>query len=215
MKKILLLSMLINIAFALSAQSLIGNKVKSKEAVLVYLVEQEKLARDVYSTLDTFWVTDVFNRLAHQELQHIGKLSTVAAELAIYVPNHFNEYPLGQFNNPEFRILYKEILENANFSLEDAYRVCANLEERKMMDLKAALKEPNFEMENLTYKSLLLGSEENFKIFVQALIEMNSYYTPIWLSPAEFESLSRNILANDTGKILPSSVKTPIQIGMF
>jgi hypothetical protein len=215
MKKTLVLSILLCVAFALRAQSLIGQQLKSKESVILYLVEQEKLAHDFYRSLDTMWVTDIFNRVANEEVEHVGKLSAVAAELMISVPNHFNEYPMGQFIDSKLRHLYTELMIAANFSLEDAYRTCANLEERKMVDLKMALKEPNFELENLTYKALLIGSEDNFKAFIRALNEMNSGYTPILLSPSEFEALTKNILSNDAWQSFDSSAKIQNRIGIF
>lgn len=215
MKKTLVLSILLCAAFALRAQSLIGQQLKSKESVILYLVEQEKLAHDFYRSLDTMWVTDIFNRVANEEYVHVGKLSAVAAELMISVPNHFNEYPMGQFIDSKLRHLYTELMIAANFSLEDAYRTCANLEERKMVDLKMALKEPNFELENLTYKALLIGSEDNFKAFIRALNEMNSGYTPILMSPSEFEALTKNILANDAWQSFNSNAKSQNRIGLF
>lgn len=215
MKKTLVLSILLCAAFALRAQSLIGNQLKSKEAVIMYLVEQEKLAHDFYRSLDTMWVTDIFNRVANEEYEHVGKLSAVAAELMISVPNHFNEYPMGQFIDNKLRHLYAELMISANFSLEDAYRTSANLEERKMVDLKMALKEPNFELENLTYKALLIGSEDNFKAFIRALNEMNSGYTPILMSPSEFEALTKNILANDAWQSFNSNARSQNRIGLF
>lgn len=215
MKKTLVLSILLCAAFALRAQSLIGQQLKSKESVILYLVEQEKLAHDFYRSLDTMWVTDIFNRVANEEYVHVGKLSAVAAELMISVPNHFNEYPMGQFIDSKLRHLYTELMIAANFSLEDAYRTCANLEERKMVDLKMALKEPNFELENLTYKALLIGSEDNFKAFIRALNEMNSGYTPILMSPSEFEALTKNILANDAWQSFDSNAKSQNRIGIF
>jgi hypothetical protein len=215
MKKTLVLSILLSAAFALQAQSLIGNQFKSKEAVIMYLVEQEKLAHDFYRSLDTIWVTDIFNRVANEEFEHVGKLSAVAAELMISVPNHFNEYPTGQFTDSKLRHLYAELMIAANFSLEDAYRTCANLEERKMYDLKMALKEPNFELENLTYKALLIGSEDNFKVFIRALSEMESSYAPVILTPSEFEALTKNILANDAWRSFNSSANPQNRIGLF
>jgi hypothetical protein len=181
----------------------------------MYLVEQEKLAHDFYRSLDTMWVTDIFNRVANEEVEHVGKLSAVAAELMISVPNHFNEYPIGQFIDNKLRHLYTELMIAANFSLEDAYRTSANLEERKMVDLKMALKEPNFELENLTYKALLIGSEDNFKAFIRALNEMNSGYSPILLNPSEFEALTKNILANDAWQSFNSNAKSQNRIGLF
>lgn len=215
MKKTLVLSILISAAFALQAQSLIGNQLKSKEAVIMYLIEQEKLAHDFYRSLDTMWVTDIFNRMANEEFEHVGKLSAVAAELMISVPNHFNKYPSGQFSDSKLRHLYAELMMAANFSLEDAYRTSANLEERKIYDLKMALKEPNFELENLTYKALLIGSEDNFKAFIRALSEMKSSYSPILLTPSEFEALTKYILANDAWPSFNSNAKSQNRIGLF
>lgn len=215
MKKIFILYLLIFAAFAINAQSLIGNHLKSKESIVLYLLEQEKLAHDVYRTLDTMWVTDIFNRVANEEYQHVSKLSAVAAEFMINVPNHFNEYPIGQFIDTKLRRLYGELMHAANFSLEDAYRACATLEERKIVDLKMALKEPNFELENLTYKALLVGSEDNFKVFVRALNELNTAYTPVLLSPAEYEALTKNILSNDTWLLNNAKSQSQSRIGLF
>ena len=205
------MSILISAAFALHSQSLIGSQLKSKEAIVLYLIEQEKLAHDLYRVLDTMWVTDVFNRVSNEELQHMAKLSAVACEFMIDVPVHFNEYPEGQFVDGRLRRLYTDLLLSANFSLEEAYLACANLEERKILDLKAALKQPNFDIETLTYKALLIGAEDNLKLFIRALLDVNTGYTPLWLSISEYESLTKNILPNDGWR----NTKSQSRIGAF
>jgi hypothetical protein len=214
MKKILALSILVIATLVIRAQSRIGIELTSKENIVLYLIEQEKLARDLYGVLDTIWVTDVFNRMVNDELQHMDKLSAVAAEFMIDVPNHFNEYKPGQFVNADLRTLYLDLLADANFSLEDAYRACANLEERKIMNLRTALKEPNFDLEIATYKTLLIGAEDNLKFFIRALVEMNSGYLPILMSESEFEFLTRNILSNDNWQVINPNEKTR-KIGLF
>lgn len=216
MKKTLILSLLVGTTFVLQAQSLVGNQLKSKESIVLYLLEQEKLAHNFYSILDTIWVTEIFNRVASEERIHMQKLSIVAYDFMIEVPSHFNEYPLGQYSNPYLRALYPQLLQEANFSLEDAYRVSANLEERKIIDLKAALKQPNFESEALTYKALLLGAEDNFKLFIRALVGMQAEYQPILLNLGEYEFITKNILPNDTEqKRINLNVKTQSRIGLF
>ena len=52
MKKILALSILVSAAFALHSQSLIGSQLKSKEAIVLYLIEQEKLAHDLHNACE-------------------------------------------------------------------------------------------------------------------------------------------------------------------
>jgi len=214
MKKILALSILIISTLVIRAQTRTGLDLSSKENAVLYLIEQEKLARDLYGVLDTIWVTDVFNRMANKELQHMDKLSAVAAEFMIDVPNHFNEYKPGQFVNEDLRNLYIDLLFNANFSLEDAYRACANLEERKIMNLRTALKEPNFDLETTTYKTLLIGSEDNLKFFVRALVEMNSGYVPILMNKSEFETITKNIFLNDVLRVSHQNEKSH-KIGLF
>ncbi|MBK9488308.1 MAG: DUF2202 domain-containing protein [Haliscomenobacter sp.] len=215
MKKILALSILVSAAFALHSQSLIGSQLKSKEAIILYLIEQEKVAHDLYRVLDTMWVTDVFNRVSNEELQHMAKLSAVACEFMIDVPAHFNEYPEGQFVDGKLRRLYTDLLVAANFSLEEAYRACANLEERKILDLKAALREPNFEIETLTYKALLIGAEDNLKLFIRELLNISTGYTPVWLSISEYEALTKNILPNDGWRNTNLNAKSQSRIGLF
>lgn len=215
MKKIFVLFVLACAAFSLNAQSLIGKELKSKESIVLYLIEQEKLAHDLYSVLDTIWVTEIFNRLSGDERNHMEKLNAVAVDFMMVVPNHFNEYLPGQYINENLRHLYHDLLLDANLSLEDAYRTCANLEERKILDLRAALKQPNFELETLTYKALLIGAEDNFKLFLRALLEMNAGYQPIHFSNSEFEALTKNFMSDDAWRVLNTNQKTQMRIGLF
>ena len=65
---------------------------------LVYMREEEKLARDVYRTLFTRWNLQIFNNIAGSEQVHMDTLAAMLASYAVADPVVNDS--TGSFTNP-------------------------------------------------------------------------------------------------------------------
>lgn len=105
---------------------------------LQYLVEEEKLARDVYAYLATNVTSQKFSNIVKSEQTH---MDNVAAVLKSY--NFFNPTltrAAGVFRDQELQALYNELTAKGSASVADAFAVGIAIEELDIADLEKMLK---------------------------------------------------------------------------
>jgi hypothetical protein len=108
----------------------------SVEAQLRYLIEEEKLAHDVYVALGDLWGTRIFANIAPSETTHEG---AVAQLLSVYGIDDPRSSAPGVFADPALQALYDELIAVGSQSPADAIGVGITIEQTDIADLSAAL----------------------------------------------------------------------------
>jgi hypothetical protein len=131
--------------FALIAIAILGSGLPAHSAVpyaspslkttLKYMVEEEKLARDVYTVLAKTAAYPKFRNIANAEQFHMDQLSIVLDNYGIWNPT-LNRKP-GVFFNKELTALYKTLITKGQLSPLDAIEVGIIIEEKDIADLTA------------------------------------------------------------------------------
>lgn len=152
---------------------------------LLYMAEEEKLARDVYLALYEMWGSRVFSNIAKAEQLHMDALSAV-----LHDKGHESvQTEVGVFHNTEIATLYESLLAQGSVSVQEAYRVGAIVEDLDIYDLKQAIDETDDEVEIWVYNNLLRGSESHMRAFVRQLNRSGLEYTARYISDAELSSI--------------------------
>jgi len=130
---------------ALIAVTILGSGLPAYSAVpytsaalktnLKYMVEEEKLARDVYTVLSKTAAYPKFKNIANAEQFHMDQMSMVLADYGIWNPT-LNRKP-GVFFNKELSALYKTLITKGQLSALDAIEVGIIIEEKDIADLTA------------------------------------------------------------------------------
>lgn len=131
--------------FALVGITVLGMRLPAHSAVpytspelkmsLKYIVEEEKLARDVYTVLAKTAAYPKFRNIANAEQFHMDQMSMVLADYGIWNPT-LNRKP-GVFFNKELSALYKTLITKGQRSPLDAIEVGIIIEEKDIADLTA------------------------------------------------------------------------------
>ena len=104
-----------------------------KEGIL-YMREEEKLARDVYIALGEKWSLRNFSNIASSEQTHMNAVKTLIDKYGLDDPiEGKNE---GEFTNGELQDLYDNLIEQGMKSPEEALKVGAAIEEIDIIDLQ-------------------------------------------------------------------------------
>jgi hypothetical protein len=138
-------------------------------ADLQFMREEEKLARDVYLTLDEYWGTKtrVFANIAVSEEQHTSTVDFLLEKYDVEDPVISNE--VGVFTNHELQELYDTLVERGIASFIDALYVGALIEEKDMKDILAAMERSDERAIILAYSNLLDGSKNHLRAFVSVI----------------------------------------------
>lgn len=161
---------------------------KKEKAGLLYMREEEKLARDVYLSLQETWSLGVFRNIAAAESRHMGALLVLIEKYGLEDP--VGDNGVGVFSNPEFTELYEGLTATGHASLVDALKVGALIEELDIFDLQRVLEKVDNEDLAVVYQNLLKGSRNHLRAFDKLLVRNGADYESQYLSQEEFDAIA-------------------------
>lgn len=130
---------------------------------LLYMVEEEKLARDVYQALNAKWNHRTFTNISKSEQQHMDELKALFPKYGLADPTT-GKKP-GEFTNIKLQGLYAELVQKGSKSLSDALAVGVEVEKLDIADSEKAISHTTQSDINLVYKNLLKGSKNHLEAF--------------------------------------------------
>ena len=130
-------------------------------ATLIYMREEEKLARDVYQYLYGVWGTPVFANIAVSEQRHMDALLNLINKYGLSDPA---QGP-GVFTNPDLQALYNKLIADGSGSVLAALEVGVTIEKTDMADLQAAIAETTKRDLQRVYTNLMNGSYNHLAAF--------------------------------------------------
>jgi hypothetical protein len=131
---------------------------------LIFMREEEKLARDVYLTLYDQWGLRVFQNIAASEQQHTDSVKGLLDLYGINDP--VTDDTVGVFTNADLQSLYDQLVTQGSASLTDALKVGTAIEEIDILDLQEYLAETDDPNIGMVYDNLLHGSYNHLRAFV-------------------------------------------------
>lgn len=164
-----------------------GELSQAEADALVYMVEEEKLARDVYNSLYATWGGATFQNIAAAEQTHINAVKNL---LTVYGLEDPSSSQAGAFNNADLQALYDQLIVRGSQSLVEAYRVGGAIEEIDILDLQERLAQTDNADIQQVFNNLLKGSSNHLRAFVNALqMQTGEVYQPQFLSSEAYQAL--------------------------
>ena len=174
-----------------------GDPTPEEIAGLVFMVEEEKLARDVYQGLYEVWGEQIFENIAGSEQAHMDAVGRRLEHYAIESPVADEA---GVFANPDLQALYNDLMATGSQSLADALLVGAAIEEIDILDLEEYLAETELWDIQRVYENLLRGSQNHLRAFVKELeAETGEVYEPQYMGQEAYDEII-NALAGNGGR---------------
>ena len=132
------------------------------ESQLVYLIEEEKLAHDVYTAMFDLWGSRVFGNILKSEETHQSQVLTVMNTRDIADPR---KTQLGVFVNNDLQDLYNQLIAKGSKSALDANEVGVAIEELDIDDLTKMLATAKDADVIAMMENLRKGSENHLRAF--------------------------------------------------
>lgn len=135
-----------------------------EEADLLFMREEEKLARDTYLTFYQLYDSlTVFSNIASSEQMHMNAMLRLLKKYRLPDPAANTE--IGEFTNPDLQTLYDDLIADGQTSGLDALKVGGKIEEKDMYDIQAAIDESRHDDVAAVYESLMCGSRNHLRSF--------------------------------------------------
>jgi hypothetical protein len=132
---------------------------------ILYVREEEKLARDVYQVLYERWGVAVFSQIARSEQQHMDAMLGLVERYGLDDPAAGHD--VGVFVDPSLQELYDDLIARGEASLEGALLVGGYIEEFDIIDLDERIAATDQAAIQQVYGNLLRGSRNHLRAFVQ------------------------------------------------
>jgi len=131
------------------------------DAQLLYLIEEEKLAHDVYTVLGDLWGGNVFANIAASEISHQDAVATLLVEYDLADPRSDE---IGVFSDPDLQALYDQLVADGSQSRAAAIDVGILIEQTDIADLTRALDGAADDVA-VVLERLLAGSQNHLAAF--------------------------------------------------
>ena len=153
---------------------------------LLFMREEEKLARDVYITLYAEWEARVFDNISQSEQRHMDAILGLINTYGLDDP----ALGFGEFANAELQELYDNLVTDGLQSRLDALMVGALIEEVDMEDIVEAMERTDESDILAVYGNLLAGSENHLNAFVRNIEAITGEtYVAQWISQEEVDAI--------------------------
>lgn len=133
-----------------------------------YMLEEEKLARDVYAKLYEKYEINVFKNISQSEQRHID---AVHGLVEMYDIDYYVDEEPGVFGNETIQNLYNDLVEKGEKSLVDALYVGATIEDLDIYDISNFLETVDTPEIEQVYSFLLNGSKNHLRAFNNQLLK--------------------------------------------
>ena len=156
---------------------------------LIYQLEEERLAHDVYTVLSEKWEINAFTNIQEAEQKHFDKLIALAEQQNIKIPAAVRKGKPGVYKNKDLQEAYDKMVADGQTSLEAALKVGAKIEEMDIKDLQESIAETTDKATLDVYQHLLEGSEKHLRAFNRNLEKLSIDYQPVILTQAQFDKI--------------------------
>jgi hypothetical protein len=155
-----------------------------KEA-LTFMVEEEKLARDVYLKMYELWQMQVFANIHASEIKHMEAIQCLMTRYQLELPG-FDDTP-GVYTNPNLSQAYNDLVEKGEASIIDALTAGAFIEDLDINDLQMNYERVDNKDIKAVFENLERGSRNHLRAFVRNLERNGASYSPEFIDEAYYE----------------------------
>jgi hypothetical protein len=153
---------------------------------IIWMREEEKLAKDVYTTLGQVWGLNIFTNISSAEQSHTDSVKTLIDRYGLIDP--ITDETIGVFRNETFSKLYQDLVKQGSLSLVEALKVGALIEELDIKDLQE--RATTTADIDLVFQNLERGSRNHLRAFTRQLSQQGETYIPIYISQYEFDEIT-------------------------
>ncbi len=151
---------------------------------LRYILEQEKMKRDLAARAFLRWDNDLFDEVSAAEHSHVSAIRALATSRQADISSYKND--LGVFANQNIAGVYKSLEASLRASEMEALAALAEAEENSIADLKRYLEKIDNRQLKQTYEMLAKASRNHLRLLVTEIMRGEGAYETKVLSKEEF-----------------------------
>ena len=168
----------------MNSESVIALSQVEKDALL-FMMEEERLAKDVYDRLYNVWGLNQFQNIARSEQSHMDAVENLLKQYNL----SYKILEAGVFQNADLQAAYDGLIAQGEASIVGALTSGASIEDLDIKDLEEWMaKIENSEVMNV-FKMLQCGSRNHLRAFIGSLDISGETYIPEFISLTEYDQI--------------------------
>ncbi|MEL0455163.1 DUF2202 domain-containing protein [Flavobacteriaceae bacterium SZ-1-7] len=157
----------------------------SDKEALLFMLEEEKLARDTYVFLDNLWSINQFANIKNSEQSHMDAVESLLVQYGI----DYKILPAGQFTDKTLQDFYDQFISDGSKSAADALQIGATIEDLDIVDLQEYIDATSNTSLIAVFENLKCGSTNHLRAFLKGIENLGDTYTPQFLSVDVYNSI--------------------------
>lgn len=186
MQKVILPIIVLSLMFVGNSFSQIS---QSDRDALIYTMQEEKVANNFYTAMQSLYALNVFQNISKSETMHMKHVKTLLDNFGIDNPVSGKYEAAGSFMDAGLERMYNDMISIGNISVTDALKESAKFEEMDIRDLKAFVESAENTSIESTLNKLINASGNHLRAFVRNLKTRGIEYSPQYLSQEEFNGI--------------------------
>ncbi|WP_215223749.1 DUF2202 domain-containing protein [Echinicola shivajiensis] len=162
------------------------NLTEAEAKDLLYMREEEKLARDVYQYAFDKYQALIFENISNSEQTHMDAILVLLTKYNLEDPA---SEIAGEFDNTSLQSLYDELVSKVDVSLMEALKVGATIEDLDIYDLAEAMEQTELADILIVYGNLQCGSRNHLRSFTDVIHLGGESYSPQFISIDEYSEI--------------------------
>lgn len=154
--------------------------------MLVFMREEEKLARDVYAAMDELYAPPIFKNISKSEQFHMDQVLCLLQYYSIPDPASVDP---GVFNNSELQQLYTDLIAQGSQSFAEGLKVGATIEDKDIFDLETDMAITVNPAILTIFDHLACASGNHIRSFTILLTNQGVTYVPQFISQEEYDGI--------------------------
>lgn len=155
-----------------------------KEA-LIFMLEEERLARDVYDHLFAKWGLSQFENISISEQSHMDAVENLLKQYEL----PYSILEAGTFQNAALQGAYDSLVAQGDVDLVGALTSGATIEDLDIFDLENWMGQIQNDVILNVFSKLQCGSRNHLRAFTNSLDREGETYTPQFISQTEYEQI--------------------------
>ena len=152
---------------------------------LLFMLEEEKLARDTYTFLNNEWGLIQFANISKSEQSHMNAIKNL---LELYQID-YTILPYGEYEYVALQNYYNQFVESGQVSQINALQIGATIEDLDIVDLEDYILKTKNPLIISVFESLQCGSRNHLRSFVSSLEGLGESYLPQFLTENDYNNI--------------------------
>jgi hypothetical protein len=159
----------------------------TESKAILFMREEEKLARDFYTEMNLKWNARIFYNISKAEQRHMDAMLCLINKYGLTDP--VGDHATGEFQDAGLQQLYDALMAEGEQSYELALKAGAKIEDVDINDLMTAVNDIDNQDMLAVFEELTKGSRNHLRAFVANLKTLEVTYTPQFISQELFDKI--------------------------